>query len=200
MINPSARARWAQRMCDLLARPHGRLICHEWPTGTLLESGGPPYFAPSWCYQLHLTYPGNEKVIDYNKKAIDTSPETTSLGDLGLAMLGRCEMQAPDSKGKVLNGSDWVSIWGPSVGSMKRKKSPPHGQDVEQDTCRRKRIKLRNNKPKKTPADHSIENPTVDDAKDEKVVERSFSPRTWLLKRKVPDTKYVWENIYSADA
>lgn len=193
-------------MCELLARPHGRLICYEYPTGKLAETGGPPYFAPFWCYELHLNYPGNEKVIDYEKKVLDLSRETTSLGGPGLTMLGRVEFRRRDEDSAM--GNDWVSIWGPSLGSGKKRGPSPHKPDVSEDNARKKtRIRIK----KQSPADHSADcsvvgsddsknSADVDDARDEKAVERLSSPKEWLLKRTTTGTGYVWDDTYSADA
>lgn len=162
----------------------------------LAECGGPPYFAPLWCYEQHLAHPGNRKIIDYNQQTLDLSRETTSVGGLGLSMLARVQNMESREEGET--GNEWLSIWGPSLGSLKRMESSPHEPGASQDRKRKQiNIKINIKKCTQAPADHSA---GFDGTKDEMVGERLSSPRGWLLKRKVPGTGYAWDDIYSADA
>lgn len=136
-IPPSARPQWAARMQQLLARPSGRLICLEFPTGKHPSTGGPPHSAPFWFYQLHLSHPGNDQVITYGEKKDSASKDPgrdidqaqkewiinanagTSTGP-GLAMIVRFKPNVTHESGQSYQGSfgrDWVSIWGHSLGS-----------------------------------------------------------------------------------
>lgn len=124
-------------MQQLLARPSGRLICLEFPTGKHPSTGGPPYSAAFWFYQLHLSNPGNEQIITYGEKNqpadqasgenIDQSQREwtinansgTSTGP-GLAMILRFKPNVTHESGQSYQGSfgrDWVSVWGHSLGS-----------------------------------------------------------------------------------
>lgn len=88
MLPPVQRPVWAERMRDLLSWPNGRLICVEYPTCTPLSDGGPPYFAPLWCYQLHLTHPGDGSLIDYKKQMFNLANKKLPIQQ-GLTMLAR---------------------------------------------------------------------------------------------------------------
>lgn len=136
-IPPSSRPQWATRMQQLLARPSGRLVCLEFPTGKHPSTGGPPHSAAFWFYQLHLSNPGNDQVITYGEKKDSTSQGPgrdidqtqnewtinanagTSTGP-GLAMIVRFKPNVTHESGQSYQGSfgrDWVSIWGHSLGS-----------------------------------------------------------------------------------
>lgn len=116
-------------------------MCLEFPTGRDLKEGGPPYSAAFWFYQLHLTHPGNEKVIKYEVKKDFKHPKTG--GDLsfvqkgyysintdagnpygdGLTMLARFKPKKTHEQGQSEDGKfgrDWISVWGPSLGRPKR--------------------------------------------------------------------------------
>lgn len=124
-------------MHQLLARPNGRLVCLEFPTGRQIQDGGPPYSAAFWFYQLHLTHPGNEEVIKYevNKDFKDprtgvdlryTQKQYNSINkdacspyDDGLTMLARFKPKETHKEGQSEDGKfgrDWVSVWGPPLG------------------------------------------------------------------------------------
>lgn len=140
-IPPSARPKWAARMQQLLARPSGRLVCLEFPTGKHPSTGGPPHSAAFWFYQLHLSNPGNEQVITYGEKkpsahqdpeqdadhahkdyAINTEAGTSS--GPGLTMMVRFKPQKTHESGQSYDGvfgRDWVSIWGHSLGHAVKK-------------------------------------------------------------------------------
>lgn len=124
-------------MQQLLARPSGRLVCLEFPTGKHPSTGGPPHSAAFWFYQLHLSNPGNEQVITYGEKKdsnsqsagrdIDqTQKEWTINANAGtptgpgLAMIVRFKPNVTHESGQSYQGPfgrDWVSIWGHSLGS-----------------------------------------------------------------------------------
>lgn len=134
MIPPSTRPKWAQKMSGLLARPCGRLVCHEFPTGKHVSRGGPPFFAALWCYDLHLTYPGNEKVIDYENQVLDVDQGPIPSGCLGLTMLARSMVEDSNTTRMLRggeNGRDWVSVWAPTLGGVKRKASLFKGSKVD---------------------------------------------------------------------
>lgn len=117
-------------MQQLLARPDGRLVCLEFPTGRKLEEGGPPYSAAFWFYQLHLTNPGREQVIRYetdggigSTKVHSINMDAVNRCSDGLAMMARFRPEeirevGRDGDGKF--GRDWVSVWGPSLGRPDR--------------------------------------------------------------------------------
>lgn len=130
-----------------LARPNGRLVCLEFPTGRHLKDSGPPYSAAFWFYQLHLANPGNEEVIKYELKKDFKHPYTgkdlkytqeqyytinmeagNPYGD-GLAMLARFKPEQTHKEGQSEDGKfgrDWISVWGPSLGR------PPWGPQVQE--------------------------------------------------------------------
>ncbi|KUI74283.1 putative thiol methyltransferase 2 [Cytospora mali] len=130
-IPPAARPKWASRMQQLLARPNGRLVCLEFPTGRDLKEGGPPYSAAFLFYQLHLTYPGNEEIIKYYEINKDLGhPETGEDGNTaqkpyystnmdagvpygeGFTMLARFKPRNTHEAGQSEDGKfgrDWVS-------------------------------------------------------------------------------------------
>ncbi|ROW13375.1 hypothetical protein VPNG_05443 [Cytospora leucostoma] len=130
-IPPTARAKWAAKMHQHLARPNGRLVCLEFPTGRHLKDGGPPHSAAFWFYQLHLANPGNEEVIKYELKKDFKHPSTgkdlkytqkqyytinmdagNPYGD-GLAMLARFKPRHTHEQGQIEGGKfgrDWVSF------------------------------------------------------------------------------------------
>lgn len=124
-------------MQQLLARPSGRLICLEFPTGKHPSDGGPPHSAAFWFYQLHLANPGNEKIITYGegmpwvlrnpRKDINQSQKdwiinlnaAASAGP-GLAMIMRLKPSVTHESGQSYGGTfgrDWLSVWGHSLGS-----------------------------------------------------------------------------------
>lgn len=135
-IPPSSRPQWAARMQQLLAHPSGRLVCLEFPTGKHPSTGGPPYSAAFWFYQLHLSNPGNERVITYVEHKHSASQDPGKDADQaqkewainlnsghstgpGLAMMVRFKPNVTHESGQSYQGSfgrDWVSIWGHSLG------------------------------------------------------------------------------------
>lgn len=136
-IPPSSRPQWAARMQQLLARPSGRLICLEFPTGKHSSTGGPPYSAAFRYYQLHLSNPGNNEIITYGEKnqSAHQAPgednhqaqeewtinadSGTSTGP-GFAMILRFKPNVTHESGQSDQGPfgrDWVSVWGHSPGS-----------------------------------------------------------------------------------
>ncbi|KAL1849438.1 hypothetical protein Daus18300_013262 [Diaporthe australafricana] len=141
-IPPSARPKWAARMQQLLARPNGRLVCLEFPTGKHPSTGGPPHSAAFWFYQLHLSNPGNEQVITYGEKkpsahhatvqdaddahkgyTIDTTAGISS--GPGLTVVVRFKPHITHESGQSYKGTfgrDWVSIWGHSLGRGGKKR------------------------------------------------------------------------------
>lgn len=149
-IPPTVRPKWAARMQQLLARPDGRLVCLEFPTGRHLKEGGPPYSAAFWFYQLHLTHPGNEEVIKYEVEKDLKHPVTgEDLGPSqkpyysinmdagnpyggGLSMLARFKPRKTHEAGQSEDGKfgrDWVSVWGPSLGRAGRADGNPKNQE-----------------------------------------------------------------------
>lgn len=198
MLHPSARPRWAQRMCDLLARPHGRLICREHPTGKLAESGGPPYFAPFWCYQLHLAHPGNKRVIDYGRKVLDVSGETVPSSRPGLTMLARFELQAFNGSDNSANGNDWVSIWGFALGQGRASDLLP---STSQNTGNRVRKKIKIRVKKKEDVCHGTNGNTatiainrssdcIGGVNDGRARDELPSAKAWLARRTATTTRY----------
>lgn len=135
MIHPSKRARWAERVRDLLVRPSGRLVCLEFPTKMTSELG-PPYCASFWHYQLHLSYPGNERVVNYETKVIDTSSNVTSSSGSGLTMLARFPPPFTHNGADSENGPrgrGWISIWGLNLGGEKPATSPDKTRNTIRD-------------------------------------------------------------------
>lgn len=140
-------------MVQHLARPHGKLLCQETAFEKDFSQGGPPYGAALWCYQLHLTYPGNDRVIDYVKGVIDLSPETTSTSGPGLTQYVRFRTADLDTGGER-DVETWMSIWGPALGGVRlqtMRETPPNdrivgttlGTIIENNTTKRKfRIKV----------------------------------------------------------
>lgn len=137
-------------MQQLLARPDGRLVCLEFPTGRHLKEGGPPYSAALWFYQLHLTHPGNQEVIRYEVEKDLKHPVTgEDLGPSqkpyysinmdagnpfggGLSMLARFKPRKTHEAGQSEDGKfgrDWVSVWGPSLGRAGRADGNPKNQE-----------------------------------------------------------------------
>lgn len=93
-------------------------MCREFPSDKDVICSGPPYSAALWFYQLHLTYPGNDKVVDYVKGVIDLSPETTSTSGTGLKQVARFLAKDMDTTGSRAC-KRWVSFWGPSLGGVR---------------------------------------------------------------------------------
>lgn len=107
-------------MVDLVARPQGRLLCREIPSYKDVQAGGPFYSAAPWFYHLHLTYPGNDKVVDYVRGVMDLSPETTSTGGTGLVQLARFSAKDVQEFKAGKEMLTWMSIWGPGLGGVVR--------------------------------------------------------------------------------
>ncbi|KAG8158513.1 hypothetical protein KVR01_011635 [Diaporthe batatas] len=132
-IPPSSRPKWAARMQQLLARPNGRLVCLEFPTGKHPSTGGPPHSAAFWFYQLHLSNPGNEQIITYEKKhpaeqdprqdagqgqEWAVTPHAGTSSGPGFAMITRFKPSITHACGQDSQGSfgrDWISVWGHSL-------------------------------------------------------------------------------------
>lgn len=139
-------------MQQLLARPSGRLICLEFPTGKHPSTGGPPHSAAFWFYQLHLANPGNEQIITYGEgkpsaqqnpgKGIDQSQKDWTINlnagisaGPGLAMILRYKPGVTHESGQSYQGPfgrDWLSVWGHSLGSGLPKTATTSGVSKEQ--------------------------------------------------------------------
>lgn len=147
-IPPSARPKWAARMQQLLARPNGRLVCLEFPTGKHLSTGGPPHSAAFWFYQLHLSNPGNEQIITYSEpqnpaqndheqdddqvqKQSTINANAGASSGPGLAMIVRFKPNETHGSGQSYDGAfgrDWVSVWGHSLNGTRM--NPDKGSEV----------------------------------------------------------------------
>ncbi|PSR87311.1 S-adenosyl-L-methionine-dependent methyltransferase, partial [Coniella lustricola] len=114
-LPPSCRARWAQRMDELLARPHGRLVCLESPSKKPQMAKGPPYCASIWHYTLHLANPGNDQVVNYETKVIETRATDATLRNPGLSLLWRAASAVAHhgaTEESDDRGGEYLSVWG----------------------------------------------------------------------------------------
>ncbi|KAK2615933.1 hypothetical protein N8I77_002654 [Diaporthe amygdali] len=147
-IPPSARPKWAARMQQLLARPNGRLVCLEFPTGKHPSTGGPPHSAAFWFYQLHLSNPGNEQIITYSEpknpaqndheqdddqvqNQCTINANAGAFSGPGLAMIVRFKPNETHGSGQSYDGAfgrDWVSVWGHSLNGARM--NPDKGSEV----------------------------------------------------------------------
>lgn len=127
-------------------------MCREFPSDKDVVCGGPPYSAALLFYQLHLTYPGSDKVVDYVKGVIDLSAETTSTSGTGLKQVARFLSENMDHK-IMRTCKTWVSFWCPSLGgarlgetSQSSKADESTGTSIEVKIVDNKKITLKRRK------------------------------------------------------
>ncbi|ROV96831.1 hypothetical protein VMCG_07929 [Cytospora schulzeri] len=214
-IPPTARPKWAARMQQLLARPDGRLVCLEFPTGRNLKEGGPPYSAAFWYYQLHLTNPGNEEVIKYEVENDLKHPETGAdlslmqkpyysinmdaanpRGD-GLTMLARFKPRETHEAGQSEDGKfgrDWVSVPKAPTKSITKKfdNKDTQAEAITATTRGRKRARVT--------SEGSVVEPTADAQGPLPLISGPQVSTTQHKKIKTDEGDYEWDDIYSADA
>lgn len=101
-------------MTSLLARPHGRLICLEFPSDRNPREAGPPWAVPPELYVALLARPGEE--VTYDKETGKVA-SVDGRGDEGMGKglkrlvhikPARTHKAGYDAEGRV---SDWISVW-----------------------------------------------------------------------------------------
>ncbi|KAG6015193.1 hypothetical protein E4U41_004669, partial [Claviceps citrina] len=112
-LPPSARPNWSARIAQLL-RPHGHLICLEFPTGKPLSEGGPPWGLTPEVYEALLSAPGEQ--ITYRDEGdggvvevpAPASPHPRALHRLSIMKPVRTHGAGTNEDGTV---RDLISVW-----------------------------------------------------------------------------------------